>query len=1102
MQDFTQNKIPKIAIVGMDCYLGGNCKDLDTFERSIYEGRQHFTSVPPDKSPDKLPQENQLAINTPPLGAYIQDCEIDTLGLQIPPEEVDNFHFHELLMLKVADQALKDADLPQGIRIAVVITTSKDLAQGQFTTTTKGSAYPIYLENKIADQIAKLWNFAGPTFTLTAEQNSVFKALEIAQKLLHLKEVDAVLVGAVELAEGNSSVLHQNHNTGVNTLSYDQNVNGWMVGEGAAAVVLKLHETAKQDHSRIYAVIDALSLIEDAKSKIYSIPPIPNGEAVTQACQQAFRLANIQPTDINYLEVVGSGIPQQDESEIQGLLQAYQTGELSLSCAIGSVKANIGHTYGASGIVSLMKTALCLYHRYIPAVPQWSSPKMPEVWQGSPFYVATESKPWFLETEDTRRTAAINGIEIDGSYAHVILSEEVSQTNYSSRYLEQMPYYMFAIAADDRATLLEQIHTLEQTIEDCSSLSDAARLTFIAYQQRQQSTYALAILGRNKQELTREIQRAIQGVATAFETGKDWQTPVGSYFSPKPLGEQSQVSFVYPGSFSSYIGLARDLFRLFPEIYDDLVIKSVYNRVANIEKLIYPRSLPKLSKKQLEVLERQLIDDPVTMLEFEIAIAGLLTGILRNYFQLQPQSVFGYSLGENSMMFAQGIWNEFNQSSQGINTSSLFKTRLSGPKNAVREHWDLPLMPDDYQDKTFWSNYVVLCPISRIQEAIQQEKRVYLTLINTPEEAVIAGETEACQRVIKALNCHAQEAPINHVIHCEPMHSEYNELVKMNSLPVQNVPNTIFYSAAEYAPITLNSQSIGHNLAKTLCQQLDFPKLINRVYNDGCQIFMEVGIGSNCSRWIGETLKQKAHLAVSLHRRGMDFHTSILRALAKLFSHRVSLDLSPLYGLSQVIYDQCQLPINLDDSKAGNTFLESKNQPITEHKFSNLLMNAAPQQQQELLISKNTEQVNFAVGQNTMNTLQTNLTLNLAAEDIQDQSHVQNSSQSLGLLVYERDFEQDDHTQPNDFLQTVGEDDIHSVNYGWNTHNFDDKKSLPNLRSPYYQKLKENVESMTKAHATFLHNRQESLQQISNIVQQQLALSQKLLELEVKQLSN
>ncbi|AFZ23497.1 PfaB family protein [Cylindrospermum stagnale PCC 7417] len=1004
MEKSSPNKNPKMAIIGMDCFVGG-CQGLDAFERSIYEGTQHFIPLPRHRSqaiemPEQLLINPEFANKITPLGAYIKDFEIDVLRLLIPPEKVDKFKPEELLMLKVADNALKDAGLHQQTKIAVVIVTAAELSLGQIPDSENLGQNP----NKLASYISRLWDSASPAFALTAEQNSVFQALMLAQKLLANKQVDAILVGAVDLSGVEN---HQtNVNTGVNTLSYDQNVNGSVVGEGAAAVVLKLHDTAKQDHHRIYAVIDALGLVENSQL---------HPEAVTQACKVAFNLADIKPTDIGYLEVFASGVQQQDQAEIQGLIQAYRTTEPHLSCAIGSVKANIGHTYAASGIVSLIKTALCLYHRYIPAVPQWSNPKMPEDWLLSPFYVAPQSKPWFLEAEATRRIAAVNSMDLDGSYAHLILSEEPSQKNYSSRYLEQMPFYLFAIAADDQSSLLEQLSTLQQNITDCPSLSAATSLNFTAFQKHQKATYALAILGRNVDELTREIERAIQGVPTAFNTGEPWQTPIGSYFTPKPLGAQGKVAFVYPGSFSSYIGLAQNLFRLFPQIHDDPVIKNVYKRVANIEKLLYPRSLKKLPKKQLEILEQQLINDPVTMLESESGFAGIMTAILKNYFQIQSQCAFGYSLGETSAMLAQGVWTSFKDTSDYLNSSPLFKTRLSGTKNAVREYWGLP-QEQDSQGQDFWSNYVLMCPVSRVREALKQENRVYLSLINTPEEVVISGETQACQRVIQNLNCDAFPTQIKHVIHCQPMQSEYGELVKINTLPIQNIPETVFYSAAAYEPITLDSHSIGNNIAKCLCQELDFPRLINRVYDDGYKIFIEVGVGSNCSRWIGQTLQQKEHVTISVNRRGVDDHISIVKALAKLLSHRVNLDLSPLFSPSPVDSSQNQSivrTVKLDSSEISAYYLGKKNQKFIKDTSLHSLVNTDDKQQYAPVKS------------------------------------------SYSLV---------------------------------------EEKHLPNLRNPHYQKLSDNNARVTKTHAVLLQARQESLEQISVMLQQQLTLYQKLVE--------
>ena len=731
---------------------------------------------------------------------------------------------------------------------------------------------------------AKLANYISAELAFFAEENSLLSALDVSQKLLTTQQVEAVLIVGIDKSYPIEI------NEGVYTFSYDEKAENAIKTAGAAAVVLQLHETAKQQNHCIYAIMDGFSVVKHSPN---------HPETITQACQEAFQIADVKAADIGYLEVVARGIANADIAEIQGLISAYHTGGENLSCGLGSVKANIGNTQASSGIFSLIKTALCLYHRYIPGVPQWSNPKQPEIWRGSPFYVAVESKPWFLEPGATKRVAAVNMMEENNIYGHLILSEEISQVERSSQYLAEMPYYLFPIAADDRSSLLTQITALQQSLTNGSSISQLANDYFQKYQQYKQSTYALAILSRHPEELKREIERAIQGVKIAFATGKDWQTPLGSYFTVNPQGKKGHVAFVYPGSFTSYIGLGRNIFRLFPKLHNDVVIKSVYNRVANIEKILYPRSINKLLRRQLESIEQTLIDDPVSMLESEVGIAGLMTAILKNYFQIQSPYSFGYSLGETSMMLAQGIWTSFKSTSDYLNSSPLFKTRLSGPKNAVRQHWGLPLIHEGKREE-FWSNYILICSYSLVQEVLKNESRVYTVLINTPEEVIIAGETKACERVIQTLKCDAFPTSINHVIHCEPMHSEYDELVKVNTLPIQTNSKTIFYSAAEYAPMKIDSHLIGKNIAKALCHQLDFPRLVNRAYNDNVRIFIEVGVGSNCSRWISEILKDKGHLAVSLNRRGVDDHTSIIKALAKLFSHRIELDLSPLYSLPNI----------------------------------------------------------------------------------------------------------------------------------------------------------------------------------------------------------
>ncbi|MGJ3246538.1 MAG: beta-ketoacyl synthase N-terminal-like domain-containing protein [Elainellaceae cyanobacterium] len=852
MIDPTASRLSRMAIVGMDAALS-TCDGLDAVERSIYDSTQH------------IPDSSHSSARSP--GA-------DDL---------------QSLTLKIADRAIQAARLKPGDNVAVI-------------SVTPANAQPHLVSINPASHICDRWQFTSKAMRMDAESCSLSAGLAIAQRLLETGEADAVLVSASNATADSIHALVESKpiNTGTKTLGFDRHATGWTPRDGLGTVVLKRLDHAKRDQNIIYAVIDALCWTPVDASATGSSEEIHStnnqglsAEAIAHTCQSACHQAGINPSHVGYLEVSGSGIPDDDEREINGLLQAYRGASPDLTCAIGSIKANVGHTQAASGIASLIKTALCLYHRYIPGIPGWSGPKQPDLWRNSPFYGATESRPWFLDQKASSRIAALSDIGLDGTYAHLILSEEPEQHDRSSRYLQDMPLQLFPIAGGDRTALLNQLDELEQTIADCPSILTAARQTFATYQGHADAPYTLVILGRKADEIHREIQRARQGIVKAFEHQDDWQTPVGSYFTVNPLGRRGGVAYVYPGAFSAYVGLGRTLFRLFPNVWDELIFKTVGECVDHVEKFVYPRRLNALSLRQKEALEKELLSDPLAMLEAEMAYAGIVTAVLKNDFKLQSDFVFGYCLGEISMMVAQGIWADFDQAVGMFNTSPLFGNRLSGSMKALQEYWHLS-SGTGHADA--WSIYVVMAPASQVSACIAQEKRVFLTQINTPREVVIAGHPESCQRVIDSLKCSAFRAPFSYLMHCPPMHSEYDEIVRLNTLPVHHVPARTFYSAANYQPMALDSDSIGHCVAKTLCQPFDLPRLVNRVYDDGARIFIEAGAGSTCTRWISETLKSQDHVAVSFNRRGMDEHTAILRMMATLVSHRVPLDLSSLYS--------------------------------------------------------------------------------------------------------------------------------------------------------------------------------------------------------------
>lgn len=872
----------QISIVGMDAHFS-NCEGLDAFDRSIYDGIQSISS----------------------------------------PSEIDR-HPPQRLMMKVADRAIQDAKLKPGSNVAVIVASHPSNPVGSCIERA---------DDIIPSWIATLWDFSGPAFSLSEGEHSVMQALAAAQQLLEAKTVDAVVLGAVDLADSCGENGWHSHrmqrNTGTVTWSYDRDANGWILGEGAGAVVLKRRDTAAEAQDHIYATINAISLVQgsDASATNLSATNLsatekldPNA-AVQSACYQAHQSAGIAPEDIDYLEVCGNYNPSGDDLEIAGLVQAYRVPKANRRCAMGSVTANFGYAGVAAGMASLIKTALCLYHRYIPSVPQWSAPKQKEPWARSPFYVAQSSRVWAARTSARplpyqplpyqplpyQRIAAINQLTTTGIAAHIVLAEDLSSAERESRYLEQKPFYLFAIATDSLLDLQAKLTALQTALSTGKPLATLAGQTFHQYQQQSHLPYALTLTGKNQAALQCEIQRAFVGAAQAFETGEDWQTPAGSYFTVSPLAKSGKVAFVYPGAFNSYVGQCKDYFRLFPQLHNEAIIRHTGDRYNNLSRYLYPRSLKALSRRKQEAFDNKLLSDTTVMLEADMAAATLTTAILQKHFHIQPQVAFGYSLGETNMMIAQGIFatHQLEAGNLSMHQSPLLSDRLSGPRNAVREYWGLPtsspdilspdtLPPDDLEIS--WSIHIVLAPVNDVKQAIESVPRAYLTQINTPDEVVIAGDSNACETVIQSLGYPAFRAPFEHVIHCPPMVSEQAALEKLHALAIPEASPIDFYTAATCAPIALDQKTISQSIAQGVCQTLDFPRLVNQVYADGARVFVEVGAGSSCSRHIGEILKGRPHLTAVLNLRGMDDHTALIRALARLVSHRVPMDLSLLYS--------------------------------------------------------------------------------------------------------------------------------------------------------------------------------------------------------------
>ncbi len=204
-----------------------------------------------------------------------------------------------------------------------------------------------------------------------------------------------------------------------NLKPFDQAADGTLIGEGAAAVVLKRLSDARQDGDRIYAVIRGVGTA--IGGDVGNV--LPSRDAYRRSVQRACHQARTGSERITFIETDGSGDQRADhfEADILGkFVSAEQNVQL---CHIGSVKAAIGHAGAAAGLASVVKTALCLAHRIIP--PLHGTEHLVYDWIRDKRKCSNpvEAQYWLTNAAEGRRQALICGLGGDGSCSHAVMEE-------------------------------------------------------------------------------------------------------------------------------------------------------------------------------------------------------------------------------------------------------------------------------------------------------------------------------------------------------------------------------------------------------------------------------------------------------------------------------------------------------------------------------------------------------------------------------------------------------------------------------------------------------------------------------------------------------
>ncbi len=918
-----------VAIVGMDARFG-QCESLRAFGELVFRGDSAIEPRGMERwcGCDDLAAETLGRRNLP--GAYIDSVSVPLGEFRLPPNEIAEVLPQQLLMLKSVYHALRDAGLHSrngNERSAVVIGMGLDLnttnyhqrwwllAEARRWAKLLGlrmtdrqidewasdlrdeSGPPLTpgrvmgaLGSIIASRIAREYGFGGPSFAISAEEASGIRALEVAMRALQRNEIDTAVVGAVDLTGDIRSILAT---AALRTISisgsvrpFDTGGDGTVIGEGAVAVVLKRMPDAVAAGDRIYAAVRGIGLAGGSENTV------PSVEVCHSAMHRAYHDAGVTPETIGYLETHGSGDPEEDRIEAHALADFYGRAAPG-QCAVGSVKPNVGHTGAAAGMASLAKTALCLYHEMIPPLVGFTAPAWPDAWRDGPFHAPRCPQSWLRDRKDGPRRAGVNVMTLEGGCAHVVL-EGVDQDPLEHPVPRRQPLgtrdvAVFGVAGDDPAVLSVQLDALRSHAAGgpdgieriarswhakTSGASDAHRL-------------AIAMVANGRDDLLNAVERARRLLDD--ETAGSVDDRAGVFHSSQPLGPRGEVAFVFPGAGNYYVGMGRGVSAQWPEVLSALDAETEHLKSQQMPDRCMPWRCTWTDGGH-DAASRDADDDPLSAILGQVAHGIVMSDLIRK-LGARPNAAIGYSLGESTALFAMRAWRDRDEMFRRMRKSTLFRSDLVGRCDAARRAWALT---DD--QPVDWRAVVVTGGAGEVREVLSRINRVYLLVINAPDECVIGGARRELEAAVAQLGCQAIELKGVSCVHCPVVGSVKDAYHRLHLLPTTPPDGIRFYSAARAESYLPDRRRAADSILEQALDGFDFPAVIERAYADGVRVFVEPGPQGSCTRMIRRILSGRTHLARSACVEGEDDVITILNLIAALFAERVITDLGPLYG--------------------------------------------------------------------------------------------------------------------------------------------------------------------------------------------------------------
>ncbi|MFC6084946.1 type I polyketide synthase [Sphaerisporangium aureirubrum] len=683
-------------------------------------------------------------------------------------------------------------------------------------------------KDALTTTVSYTFDLTGPSIAVQTFCSTSLVAAHLACRSLRAGECELALAGGVSIRVPNR-VGHLYQEGGMaspdgHVRAFDAQARGSMFGDGAAVVVLKPLADALRDGDTVWAVIRGSAMNNDGAMKVGYTAPSVAGQATV--IRDALTDAGVRPQDVGYVEAHGTGTPLGDPIEVAALTRAFGSDVERGSCALGSVKTNVGHLDRAAGVTGLIKAALAVRAGVLPRQLHFTEPN-PEIdFAGSPFYVQAELTP-FPGGPGRPRIAGVNSLGMGGTNVHMVVeqppaADPAEPAGHARRY-----HALLLSARGDEAAEQACRRLGERLLAgDAPQLADAA---FTLQTGR-------AVFSHRRALVTASLQEA--GASLAGLPG-----------APGPMARtdatrERRAAFVFAGVGEQYPGMVTELYRrepVFRAALDEcaVVIRECDPRIDTVGLLTGARAgghdLAALlgraadagsGDERAAALRRTDVAQPLVFAA-EYAIARTLMA-----WGVQPELMIGYSLGEYVAACLAGVLSLRDALRLVTHRAALISTMPAGAMLAV--------------------------PLSRARLCDRfgplEPAGLDVAVVNGPDSLVVAGTVAAVRELAARLTAQgvaSRELDTTHAFHSRqlaPLRAELTAWIAANV--TLHPPATPYLSNVTGAPADAGLVCDPAYWARHMCETVRFADGMRAVVERSDLAVVEIGPGQSLGAMI------------------------------------------------------------------------------------------------------------------------------------------------------------------------------------------------------------------------------------------------------------